>query len=153
MKDATFQYGNIFEEVRKTAHATVRMVFQFQCPELANVNNDSMEDYPLFGISPIMKQWQMKVDLVFEQLINQKPIFSNEHIDEAIKKNIDSTMFVDPPNVVILKPGKAPSKNEHVHNAVDMFLEDFSYTEDGILRVEGTILKLHINLIVNCFYI
>ncbi|RIB00931.1 hypothetical protein C2G38_2051275 [Gigaspora rosea] len=47
----------------------------------------------------------------------------------------DATFQYDPPNVVILKPGKAPSKDEHVHKAVDMFLEDFGYTEDGILNL------------------
>ncbi|RIB03902.1 hypothetical protein C2G38_2048881 [Gigaspora rosea] len=31
--------------------------------------------------------------------------------------------------------GKAPSKDEHVHKAVDMFLEDFGYTEDGVLNL------------------
>ncbi|RIB18026.1 hypothetical protein C2G38_2185794 [Gigaspora rosea] len=61
--------------------------------------------------------------------------FNIEHINKAIKANIDSTLFVDPPNVVILKPRKAPSKDEHVHKAVDMFLEDFGYTEDGVLNL------------------
>ncbi|RIB25795.1 hypothetical protein C2G38_2165146 [Gigaspora rosea] len=113
LKDANFQYGNIFNVVRNTAHATARMVFQYQYLELVNLD-DNIRNYPPFGI---------------------KQTFNIEHINEAIKANIDSTLFVDSPNVVILKPGKAPSKDEHVHKAVDMFLEDFGYTEDGVLNL------------------
>ncbi|RIB25902.1 hypothetical protein C2G38_2030652 [Gigaspora rosea] len=68
--------------------------------------------------------------------------FNIEHINKAIKANIDSTLFVDPPNVLILKPGKAPSKDEHVHKAVDMFLEDFGYTEAGYMKLHK--LGIHI---------
>ncbi|RIB11582.1 hypothetical protein C2G38_2203032 [Gigaspora rosea] len=134
LKDATFQYGNIFDVVCNTAHATARMVFQYQYLELVNLDDD-IRNYSSFGISSIMEQCQTTIDWIFNQLINIEQTFNIEHINEAIKANIDSTLFVDPPNVVILKPGKAPSKDEHVHNAVDMFLEDFGYTEDGVLNL------------------
>ncbi|RIB04079.1 hypothetical protein C2G38_2223353 [Gigaspora rosea] len=115
LKDLTFQYGNIFDV-------------------LVNLDDD-IRNYPPFGISSIMEQCQTTIDWIFNQLINTGQTFNIEHINEAIKTNIDSILFVDPPNVVILKPGKAPSKDEHVHKAVDMFLEDFGYTEDGILNL------------------
>ncbi|RIB30020.1 hypothetical protein C2G38_2153765 [Gigaspora rosea] len=107
---------------------------------IAAIDNIDMKDAtfqktPLFGISSIMEQWQTKIDIVFDQLVSQGSNFSIEHINEAIKKNIDSTLFVAPPNVVILEPGEALSKDEHVHKAVDMFLEDFGYTEDGVLNL------------------
>ncbi|RIB23275.1 hypothetical protein C2G38_2171759 [Gigaspora rosea] len=104
-KDSTFQYGNIYDAVRSTAHATLRMVFQFQRPDLVNLNNELLENQCLFDI------------------------------DISIKKYIKSASFVSTPNVVILQPGEAPSENKHVHHAVDMFLEDFGYTEDGTLNV------------------
>ncbi|CAG8481236.1 12637_t:CDS:2 [Acaulospora colombiana] len=82
-----------------------------------------------------MKEWQTKIDTIFDQLINLESTFDIEHIDAAIKKNINSTFFVTPPNIVILEPGEALNKNEHVYRAVNMFLEDFGYTKNGILNL------------------
>ncbi|RIB21497.1 hypothetical protein C2G38_2299835 [Gigaspora rosea] len=53
----------------------------------------------------------------------------------SLKENIESVSFLAPLNVVILKAGEAPSKNENVHQAVDMYLEDFGYTENGVLNL------------------
>ncbi|RIB09293.1 hypothetical protein C2G38_2209309 [Gigaspora rosea] len=118
LKDATFQYGDIFDVVRNTAHATAQMVFQYQYLELVNLNDD-IRNYSPFGISSIMEQCQTTIDWIFNQLINTGQTFNIEHINEAIKTNIDSTL-------------KSSKKNEHVHKAIDMFLEDFGYTEDEL---------------------
>ncbi|RIB19593.1 hypothetical protein C2G38_2136489 [Gigaspora rosea] len=134
-KDKTFQYGNIFDAVRATAHATVRMVFQFQRSELDNLDEESLENQDLFGVSSFMEKWQKKVNTIFKKLVCERSEFGVENVDTAIKENINSASFVAPPNVVILEPGKAPSENKHVHEAVDMFLDDFGYTENGILNL------------------
>ncbi|CAG8566132.1 2202_t:CDS:2 [Ambispora gerdemannii] len=110
MKDNTFQYDNIFDATCDTVHVTLWMIFQFQYSALANVNEESLENPNLF---------------------DRKQKFDVEYLDAIIKKHIDSALFVTPPNVVILEPGEAPSKNEYVHLAVDMFLEDFE------IRVEA----------------
>jgi hypothetical protein len=133
-KDSTFQYGNVYDVVRATAHATLRMVFQFQRPESADLNNDSLGS-KIFGVSPIIEEWQKTLDTIFIKLIKEKPSFGAEDVDVAIRKHINPALFVAPPNVVILQPGEAPSKNGHVHRAVDMFLEDFGYTENGALNL------------------
>jgi hypothetical protein len=110
------------------------MVFQFQRSERVNLD-EPLENQSLFGVSPIIEEWQRKLDTVFSQLINKETKFGVEDVDAAIKKHINSVLFVAPPNVVILEPGEAPSKNEHVHRAVDMFMEDFGYTENGMLNL------------------
>ncbi|CAG8493045.1 1462_t:CDS:2, partial [Acaulospora colombiana] len=103
--------------------------------ELVNSSEEPIENQNLFGLSSIMKEWQTKMDTVFDQLISLESTFDIEHIDAAIKKNINSAFFVASPNVVILEPGEAPNKNKHVHQAVNMFLEDFGYTENSILNL------------------
>ncbi|CAG8658569.1 11972_t:CDS:2 [Ambispora gerdemannii] len=82
-----------------------------------------------------MKKWQEKVNTVFGQLINKEQKFGVEHLDAIIKKYIGSALFVAPPNVVILEPGKAPSKNEYIHQTVNMFLEDFGYMKNSVLHL------------------
>ncbi|RIB24556.1 hypothetical protein C2G38_2168309 [Gigaspora rosea] len=134
-KDKTFQYGNIFDAVRATAHATVQMIFQFQRPELDSLDNESIENQDLFGISFVMEKLQTKVNKIFNQLICEGSEFGIENIDAAIRENINSAFFIGTPNVVILEPRKAPSENKHVHEAVDMFLDDFGYTENGTLNL------------------
>jgi hypothetical protein len=105
MKDVTFQYGNIYDATRATAHATLRMAFQFQHPQLVNSGGEPLrDDQSMFGVSPIMELWQRKVDMVFNQLVSQEQIFSIEHINAAIRKHVDSALFVTTPNVVILEP-------------------------------------------------
>ena len=133
MKNKTFQYGNIYDVVHTSAHATLRMVFQFERLELPNLEQFEIQN--LFGISPMMKIWNKKIDTIFSQLINQEQTFDIKHINIALKENIESASFLAPPNVVILEAGEAPSKNENVHQAVDMYLEDFGYTENGILNL------------------
>src|SRR5260364_2476 len=101
------------------------MVFQFQRPELVNLNNEVLSNQCLFGINPIIEEWQKKLDNIFIQLIKEKLLFGAEDINISIKKYVKLASFVATPNVVILQPGEAPSENKHVHHAVDMFLEDF----------------------------
>ncbi|RIB16292.1 hypothetical protein C2G38_2143167 [Gigaspora rosea] len=85
----------------------------------------------LFGINPFIEEWQEKLDDIFIQLIKKKPRFGAEDGNISIKKYVKSALFVATPNVVILQPGEPPSKNKHVHHAIDMFFEDFGYTENG----------------------
>ncbi|RIB19711.1 hypothetical protein C2G38_2181144 [Gigaspora rosea] len=132
MKDATFHYGNIYDVTRVTAHATLRMIFQFQYSELANLNDEPLENQNLFGINFTIEQWQRKIDTIFNELISCGQEFNIEHVDSAIKKYIDSAPFVSPPNIIILEPGEA---NEHVHMAANMFLEDFEYMENSVLNL------------------
>ncbi|RIB24286.1 hypothetical protein C2G38_2168927 [Gigaspora rosea] len=47
------------------------------------------------------------------QLTNQEQPFDINHINAALKENVESASFSAPPNVVILEAGKAPSKNEN----------------------------------------
>ncbi|RIB28989.1 hypothetical protein C2G38_2156579 [Gigaspora rosea] len=72
LKDATFQYSNIFDVVYNTIHAIAQMVFQYQYFELVNLDNN-IRNYPPFGQT-----------------------FDSDHIVKAIKANIDSTLFVNP---------------------------------------------------------
>ncbi|RIB26762.1 hypothetical protein C2G38_2138146 [Gigaspora rosea] len=77
---------------------------EFQRPASANLNDASLESQSLFGISPIIEEWQKKLDAIFIQLIKKKLSFGAEDIDAAIREHIDSALFVAPPNVVILQP-------------------------------------------------
>ena len=60
MKDKTFQYGNIYNVVCNTAHAILRMVFQFERPELSNLEQFEIQN--LFGKSPMIEAWNAKID-------------------------------------------------------------------------------------------
>ncbi|RIB20040.1 hypothetical protein C2G38_2180280 [Gigaspora rosea] len=67
-----------------------------------------------------MKIWNTKIDTSFSQLINQEQIFDINHINVALKENIESASFLAPPNIVILEAKEAPSKNENIYQAVDI---------------------------------
>ena len=136
VKDVTFQYGNVYDATRSTAHATLRMVFQFKLPEsfASNTQELSREYHDLFGRSSLIQQWDEKIDTIFRQM-SKIDKFSPEDLDAQIRKEIISAAPVPPPNVVILEAGDAPSRNEPVHHAVDMYLDDFGYTEDGVLSL------------------
>jgi len=137
MANITFQYGNIFDVTRNTAHATLRMVFQFRLPEVSTSNIEELPEgeHNLFGCSPLVHRWEQKINTTFCQLLKEGQKFGTDDVDAEIQKHITSAPSVPPPNVVILAAGDAPNKNEPVHQAVDMYLDDFGCTENEALTL------------------
>jgi hypothetical protein len=56
-KDKTFAYGNIFDAVRNSSHATIRTVFQFRMPPLRKLTVVPLPDVLDIGPCEFMTEW------------------------------------------------------------------------------------------------
>jgi hypothetical protein len=126
--DKTFAYGNIFDAVRKSSHATLRMVFQFQMPTLSASPAPPQQDVQI-GSNDFTCGWIGKLHTVIQQLrhVDEKS-FDLEDINARIKNLITPGCNIEPPNVVILEAGEAPRSFKEVHASCDKYLEDFDAT-------------------------
>ena len=128
-KEKTFCYDNIFDVVRRTAHATLRMVFQFTLPKpLSEIvsRTDSNTNFEFqVGISSLIKDQLQQFEKIFYLLIEgHNRNFDVTNVRTELRKITDMGCNVSPPNVVILELGDNPCNNENVHNAAKMYFND-----------------------------
>ena len=136
-KEKTFRAGNLFDTTRDTAHATLRMVFQFQMPalEISPLVSDTLQEN-LCGKSIFTKHWLEKLTQIFTQLITEKRMeFGMDEINAALKDAVRVKSGVPPPNVVILEAGPAPSSNEAADTACDMYMKDLGLSQEDCLDI------------------
>ena len=119
----TFAYENIFDAVRKSSHATLRMVFQFEEP----ISDDSVillppveQELPL-GLNSTTDMWDEALPKIISTLLLlEGREFHVEDINKRMKQHIPlGCRNVGPPKVVILEAGEAPSSNTNVHKACE----------------------------------
>ncbi|RIA78774.1 hypothetical protein C1645_842363 [Glomus cerebriforme] len=69
-KETTFGYGNIFDAVRGNSHATLRMLIQYQLPELPEIFEEQEQNHQkLFGQNRFSQQTFYIFNSVFEKLL------------------------------------------------------------------------------------
>ncbi|RHZ81047.1 hypothetical protein Glove_126g4 [Diversispora epigaea] len=127
-KETTFRYGNIFDTVRNSSHATLRMIFQHQMPlninEIRNEENEIGSPLELFGMNKKIRDTLdifdnvlddlLSVETNFQDGINYNTNFDMNTIHEKILNQFEYGCKTNPPNVVILEPGENPSSDEDV---------------------------------------
>lgn len=138
-KAKTFAYGNIFDAVRKSSHATLRMVFQFHMPtpEYSSVPPVSVHEQIPLGLNSTTDTWDKRLPEIISTLfcVHGRD-FDIEKINQTIKHYIPlGCKTIGPPNVVILEAGESPSSNENVHKACDMYLDDLEAFGNNVLDV------------------
>jgi hypothetical protein len=136
-KGKTFAYGNIFDAVRKSSHATLRMVFQFHIPNNGVLPPAPMQQELSLGPNRVTDTWDEILPEILAEMCSQHG--RNFHIDDInkrMKKHVQlGCRNVDPPNVVILEAGEAPSCDANVHKACDMYLEDLGISGNNCLDI------------------
>jgi hypothetical protein len=121
--DKTFAYGNIFDAVRKSSHATLRMVFQFEMPTLSVSPAPPQQDVQI-GSNDFTCDWIETLHVIIGQLLHvHERNFNLESINAKIKNLIPVGCTIKPPNVVILEAGEAPRSFKEVHAACDKYLK------------------------------
>jgi hypothetical protein len=138
-KAKTFSYGNIFDAVRKSSHATLRMVFQFHIP---TPHSSSIPPHPVheqipLGFNSTTDDWDTRLPQIMSTLLMlYGKDFDIEDINKRIKHYIPlGCKNIAPPNVVILEAGEPPSCNENVHKACDMYLDDLEAFGSDVLYI------------------
>jgi len=134
-KAKTFTYGNIFDAVRKSSHATLRMVFQFHMPtpDNSSIPAPSIHEQLPLGFNSTTNIWDKRLLVTISHLFSShERSFDIEMINSRIKCFISpGCKNIAPPNVVILEAGEPPSSNENVHKACDMYLNDLEAPGDN----------------------
>ncbi|GES82488.1 hypothetical protein GLOIN_2v1829825 [Rhizophagus clarus] len=121
-KETTFGYGNIFDAIRGNSHATLRILFQYQLPELPEV---------------------LKIqEIIFEKLLafNNENFTYQSNFDESNIRNEIMTYFkvscnFSPPNIVILNAEDPPSNDSVVHECLKMYANEIGIENDGYINV------------------
>jgi hypothetical protein len=138
-KAKTFGYGNILDKTRKTSHATLRMLFQFELPTgilLQDLGKNPPEMSPnLFGTSSFVEELEKMYHNIFQQLLEISEDFDADEVSREIKKLSVPGCHINPPNVVILKPGPEPNKDRNVFEACDQYWNDVGLDITGHLDI------------------
>ncbi|RHZ51571.1 hypothetical protein Glove_476g74 [Diversispora epigaea] len=148
-KETTFRYGNIFDTVRNSSHATLRMIFQHQIPfninEFRNEENEISSPLELFGMNKKIRDTLDIFDNVLDELLNVKIIsqeainyntnFDMNTVHEKILNYIEYGCEINPPNVVILEPGGNPSSDEGIFESIQMYKNDLKLKDDEYIDV------------------
>ncbi|GES95214.1 hypothetical protein GLOIN_2v1768552 [Rhizophagus clarus] len=120
--ETTFGYGNIFDAIRGNSHVTLRMLFQYQLPELPEVLEIQ--------------------EMIFEKLLafNNENFTYQSNFDESDIRNEIMTYFkvgcnFSPPNIVILNAGNPPSNDSTVHECLKMYANEIGIENDGYINV------------------
>ncbi|PKC04709.1 hypothetical protein RhiirA5_421879 [Rhizophagus irregularis] len=118
-KETSFGFGNIYDVTRRTSHATLRMVFQSTLPIIINETPEPIKelnvDSHLFGMTQGMYIMQIKIDSVFEKLLDFQ-----ENMNE---------------DVIILAPAGSPNDDNEIFRATQMYKEEFSLNDDEYLGI------------------
>jgi hypothetical protein len=131
-KETTFGYGNIFDAVRGNSHATLRMLFQYQLPELIeSFEEQEQNQQKLFGQNSFSQHIFHIFNLVFEKLLVFDENSTSYHMDfdendiyNQIMTYFEIGFNLPPPNVVILNAGDPPSNDSAVHECLKMYLNE-----------------------------
>ncbi|RHZ56362.1 hypothetical protein Glove_402g38 [Diversispora epigaea] len=148
-KETTFRYGNIFDTVRNSSHATLRMIFQHQIPfninEFRNEENEISSPLELFGMNKKIRDTLDIFDNVLDELLNVKIIsqeainyntnFDMNTVHEKILNYIEYGCEINPPNVVILEPGGNPSSDEGIFESIQIYKNDLKLKDDEYIDV------------------
>lgn len=126
--EKTFKYDNIFDTSRRTAHATLRMVFQFEFDRpLSEVIAEEKNTETTFriGESEFTEAEITKYSHIFSMFLdNRGRNFTVGDIITSIKSQTECQCNLPAPKVVILKPGDNPNTNDNVHKAALMYADD-----------------------------
>ncbi|RHZ69143.1 hypothetical protein Glove_290g67 [Diversispora epigaea] len=135
-KASTFPQGNIFDVVRKTSHATLRMVFQFTLPISFNNFVEESTIQPLFGKSSftdnLLIMYETTLNSMLENNVNE---FDMDDVHSKITEQISTDCNTSPPKVVILEPCDPPNCNDNVYAACEMYRDDLSISSNENLYV------------------
>ncbi|RHZ63303.1 hypothetical protein Glove_330g4 [Diversispora epigaea] len=148
-KEASFEFGNIYDVTYGSSHITLRMVFQSILPisinEILHETRELNVDTHLFGMTPEMDSMQNKIDQSFEKLLNYQ---INANGDISYNKNLDVEMveneiltqckygcLISPPNVVILTPTGSPNDDNEIFCATQMYKEEFLLNDNQYLDI------------------
>ncbi|PKY26951.1 hypothetical protein RhiirB3_477345 [Rhizophagus irregularis] len=143
-KETTFGYGNIFDAIRGNSHATLRMLFQYQLPELPEILEAQeiiYDQQQLFGQNSFSQKTFHTFNLVFEKLLAFSENFTYQSdFDESDIRNQIMTYFkvgcnFSPPNVIILDAGDPPSSDSAVHKCLKMYENEISIGNNNYINV------------------
>ncbi|RIA85299.1 hypothetical protein C1645_830979 [Glomus cerebriforme] len=148
-KEVSIGFDNIYDVIRRTSHATLRMVFQSTLPILTNKTHELIRelnvDTQLFGMTSGMHTMQAKIDQTFEKLLDFQidingNISYNKNLDvEIIEKEILSKCefgcLIPPPNVVILISTGSPNDDNEIFHVIQMYKEEFLLNDDEYLDI------------------
>ncbi|PKC05955.1 hypothetical protein RhiirA5_378214 [Rhizophagus irregularis] len=143
-KETTFGYGNIFDAIRGNSHATLRMLFQYQLPELPEILEAQeiiYDQQQLFGQNSFSQKTFHTFNLVFEKLLAFSENFTYQSdFDESDIRNQIMTYFkvgcnFSPPNVIILDAGDPPSSDSAVHKCLKMYENEISIGNNDYINV------------------
>ena len=135
--EKTFSYGNIFDATRSGSHATLRMIFQFELPislDAAGKNAPKMSS-KFLGKSDFTEELERNYHNIFSNLISSHEKFDIQEVNQAIRRLYPTGCLVEPPNVVILKPGPQPSCDENVFQACNQYFDDIGLVNNGYLDI------------------
>jgi len=140
-KERTFAYGNIYDVTRTTAHATLRIVFQFSLPISIHtiITNASFNEKQPFKVGSSQftdNELQNFENKIYFLLQTYEMNFDLNTVYKELVKEIELGCRVLPPNVVILEPGKNPCNNEAVHNACGMYFNDVAPKNDNNKNID-----------------
>ena len=141
--EKTFAYGNIFDTTRRSVHATLRMLFQFEFSKpikqilgvVQNITNPR-DQRVLFGESIYTNNFLNTCEYILSDFL-KKPRRDWDHNSalDAIKQTITTGCNIAPPNVIILNPGETPNCNINVHKACEMYFNEVSIENTGYLDI------------------
>ncbi|PKB95703.1 hypothetical protein RhiirA5_473961 [Rhizophagus irregularis] len=143
-KETTFGYGNIFDAIRGNSHATLRMLFQYQLPELPEILEAQEiihDQQQLFRQNSFSQKTFHTFNLVFEKLLAFSENFTYQSdFDESDIRNQIMTYFkvgcnFSPPNVIILDAGDPPSSDSAVHKCLKMYENEISIGNNDYINV------------------
>ncbi|EXX62501.1 uncharacterized protein OCT59_003769 [Rhizophagus irregularis] len=143
-KETTFGYGNIFDAIRGNSHATLRMLFQYQLPELPEILEAQEiihDQQQLFRQNSFSQKTFHTFNLVFEKLLAFSENFTYQSdFDESNIHNQIMTYFkvgcnFSLPNVIILDARDPPSSDSAVHKCLKMYENKISIGNNDYINV------------------
>ena len=143
-KEKAFTYGNIYDTIRSSSHATLRLVFQFQLPiDILSVSNEILElneTTQLFGYNQISEEVLNTLTHILRQSLdiahskNLEKEFSHAADIETINKKIIDIYNIGskctPAHVVILEAGGNPNKDSEILLACEQYYKDFKINNE-----------------------
>src|SRR2546429_620139 len=141
LQESTFRYDKIFDVPRKTAHATLRMVAQYQLTQnissLIESYNSELSVFQV-GQSTFINNETKKIQNIFNLFVENKWIdYDAFDIRSELRKNVPIGCNIPKPNIVILKPGDNPCNNLNVHEAIIMYFDDVGIGENNFLDISA----------------
>ncbi|PKC57836.1 hypothetical protein RhiirA1_471868 [Rhizophagus irregularis] len=147
-KEKTFKFGNIYNVIRGSSHATLRMAFQIQLPIEVKTGPEQVIELTaktlLFGMNQGVENTLTIFQQIICKLLNLKKIneeftyntnFNAETIKHEILNKLDYGSCGESPNIVILEPGSNPNSDEEIFHVAEMYKKDFAMESDSFLDI------------------